>query len=320
MAELPIPPMPTVDAIFEAREAEAASRPRYDAWGISASELGSECDRSLFYTLRWTSPTEVISGRKHRIFERGDIEEGRVIADLRRAGIDVLDRDPVTEKQFRFAMANGFIRGKADGLGSGFPEAPKTEHVIEIKSLSAADWRGIIRHGLRKHKPMHWHQLHAGVIALGRTRGIYIGVNKDTEEILAERIHADVEEGNRQEARILRLVDMNEAPGRIADKPDSFACKFCRHHGHCHSEAPARRNCRTCLHFTFTADGAGHCDRFDQPRAPSVQGQGDCPAHLYLPAFVHGEQIDADPDAETITYRLKDGSEWTDGARHEVQP
>lgn len=314
MTELPIPPMPTVDAIWAAREREAADRPHYDGYGIAASALGNECDRALFYTLRWTSPPEALTGRKLRIFERGNIEEDRVLADLRRAGLDVLDRDDMTGRQWTFATARGWLRGKADGRCSGVIEAPKTEHVLEIKSLKAADWRAIIRHGLLKAKPEHWHQLHAGMAGLGIARGLYVGVNKDTEEILTERIRYDVEEAARQEARVLRIVDANDAPGKIADKPDSFACRFCNHKAICHAGADARRHCRTCLHFTFTSDGMGQCERWHEPRAPKSQAQG-CPAHLYLPTLVAGEQIDADEAAETITYRKLDGSMWTDGAQ-----
>jgi hypothetical protein len=31
----------------------------------------------------------------------------------------------------------------------------------------------------------------------------------------------------------------------------------------------------------------------------------------------HGEQIDADEDAETITYRMNDGTTWIDGHQQE---
>jgi hypothetical protein len=46
----------------------------------------------------------------------------------------------------------------------------------------------------------------------------------------------------------------------------------------------------------------------------SIDEQRDgCPAHLYLPGMVNGEQIDVDEDAETITYRMKSGEVWVDG-------
>jgi hypothetical protein len=77
----------------------------------------------------------------------------------------------------------------------------------------------------------------------------------------------------------------------------------------------ARRHCRTCLHFAFGRDGNGHCARFDEPRSPQRQQEGkDCPAHLFLPTLVPGEQVDADPEAETVTYRMPDGAVWVDGA------
>ena len=72
------------------------------------------------------------SGRQLRIFERGSLEEERVIADLRRAGVEV------SREQERFALAGGWLRGKIDAIGRGFLEAPKAEHVVEIKSMSAS--------------------------------------------------------------------------------------------------------------------------------------------------------------------------------------
>jgi len=211
-------------------------------------------------------------------------------------------------------MARGFLRGKADGRCIGVIEAPKADHVLEVKSAKAADWRGVKRHGLAKHKPDHWHQLHIGMAALGVTRGLYVMVNKDTEEILTERLHLDVEVATQQELRVERLVDSDDAPVRISDKADSFACRFCKHKAVCHEGAFARRHCRTCLHFSFTSEGNGHCSRFEKPLRPKSQSQGaDCPAHLYLPDLVPGEQIDACAESETIKYQMPDGTEWTDG-------
>ncbi len=315
MVALPPPAQPTVDAIWRAREAEAAADPRsaYEGYGVGASALGTLCDRQIWLTLRWASPQETPSGRQLRIFERGDIEEERVIADLRRAGIKV------SREQERFSLAAGWLRGKIDAFGSGFLEAPKAEHVIEIKSMKAADWRAVQKHGVAKAKPEHWHQLHAGMAALGIARGAYVVANKDTEELLIERLHLDVEEANRQEARVERLVAEHNAPLTIAENAERPPCRFCRHQALCFEAAMPRRHCRTCLHFAFGRDGNGHCARFNEPRSPQRQQEGkDCPAHLFLPALVPGEQIDADPEAETVTYRLPDGTIWIDGTADEA--
>ena len=318
MVEIPEIESPTIAAIWKAREDEAAQRPAYKGYGISASALGTPCDRQLWYGLRWASPPEIMNGRKLRIFERGDIEEQRVVNDLRRAGLDVLDVDEATGKQFRFSLANGWLRGKTDGRCWGVLEAPKAEHVLEIKSAKAADWRAIKKHGLEKQKPEHWHQLHIGMGALDIERGLYVCVNKDTEEILVERVRLDRETIARQEARVLRIVGSELAPPRYSDDQKRPPCLFCQHKAACHEAQFTERNCRTCLHFNFTSDGNGHCDRFNKPLRPGTQQRGgECPAHLFLPDLVPGEQTDADPEAETVTYRMPDGAEWIDGARND---
>ena len=312
MVEIPPPAQPTVDAIWKAREDEAAAKPRYESWGISASALGSPCDRQLWLGLRWASPPETMTGRKLRIFERGDIEEERVLADLRLAGIEI------SREQERFALANGWLRGKIDAFGVGFLEAPKAGHVTEVKSAKAADYRAVQKHGVAKHKPEHWHQLHTGMAATGTERGAYVIVNKDTEEIHIERINLDVEVAARQEARVLRIVEDHEAPGKIAEEPKGPPCLFCQHKALCFERAMPRRSCRTCVFFTFTRDGDGHCERWNEPRKPERQREGkDCPTHAFLPSLIPGEQIDADPDAGTITYRMHDGAIWVDGPRVE---
>lgn len=305
MTAIPPPALPTVDAIWRAREAAAAERPLYLTGGISASMVGTECDRALFYELRWVSLPEQVSGRILRIFERGDIEEQRVYADLRAAGVEI-------DEQAEFAAVQGFLRGRADGIATGILEAPKARHVLEIKSAKASDWRAVQKHGVAKAKPLHWHQLHAGMASLGIDRGFYVMVNKDTEEILTERISLDPEIAARTEARVARIVDTHDAPGRLNDDPGAFSCRFCKHRAVCHEGAPARRNCRTCIHWSFTRDGLGHCERFDRPLRRDRQADG-CPAHLYLPSLVNGEQIDADPEAETVTYQMASGEVWVDG-------
>jgi hypothetical protein len=55
------------------------------------------------------------------------------------------------------------------------------------------------------------------------------------------------------------------------------------------------------------------CSRWSKPLSLEEQDEG-CPAHLFVPQLVPGEFVDSDPDAETITYKLRSGRLWTDGA------
>lgn len=318
MAKLPDPLQPTVDAIYAARAAQRAEKGEYEGYGISVSMLGSECDRQLWYSLRWASPVEPVSGRASRIFEHGEWTEERVLADLSLAGFEVAEVDPETGKQFRISGVDGFLRGKADGRVCGIPEAPAQVHNLEIKSMKAADFRAVIKHGLKAKKPEHWHQAHQGAIEHGLPAAFYIVENKDTDELHTVRIPADVEEGERQRARVRRIVDDHEGPPKASTKQDRQPCLFCKHKGVCHGGEFARRHCRTCVYFTFTRDGNGHCERFDAPLRPETQREGkECPAHIYLPGFVPGKQIDANREEEWIEYEMPDGRVWRDGGNRD---
>lgn len=315
MAPLPTLTSPTVRAIYQAYEDDNES---WDSWGLSVGELGNECDRSLYCTLHWASPQEVVDGRKVRIFRRGDIEEERLIEDLERIGVEVFGQ------QGRIRLVAGHVRGKIDGRLLGVLEAPKTEHLFEAKSANGANWRALAKDKVRKAQPKHYVQCQLGMHALGLTRAFYVSTNKDTEEIHAERLEYDFEFCARLLARAQRIIEAQEPPPRISEKPDFFGCRFCRHKPLCHqvdTDGPApepvfaRVNCRTCFFSQPTLDGdcAWQCGRFAKPLSIDEQREG-CPAQLFVPGLVPGEQTDADEEAETITYRLADGTVWVDGA------
>jgi hypothetical protein len=118
---------PTVAAIYAAYEAE---HQHYDSLGISVGEIGTECDRALWYTFRWCSEPEEFKGRQLRLFDTGNKEETRLVEDLQRIGVEC------TASKTAFVWLARHVRGKCDGKGMGLPEAPKTEHLMEFKSTT----------------------------------------------------------------------------------------------------------------------------------------------------------------------------------------
>ena len=150
-----------------------------------------------------------------------------------------------------------------------------------------------------------------GMHLMGLQRAYYIVRCKDDDALHDERIHYDQAHALQLLAKAERIRDANDAPERIGDA-DSFPCSRCSSHSLCHGGAPALRNCRTCIHFAWDKDGCWHCLRHDRELTVEDQKAG-CPNHLYIPSLVNGEQIDADEKAETVTYRMADGSEWVDG-------
>jgi hypothetical protein len=316
MAPLPRIQPSTVRAIYQAYEARAVS---WEGRTISVSTLAEECHRKLFYDFRWVSPQEKIEGRTHRIFESGNIEEERWIDNLRMIGCEVWDRDETTGRQITVTACGNHVKGKLDSEILGLPEAPKTIHVGEIKSHNEKSFKALLKDGVRVAKVLHYGQLQTYMYLRGRDRGIYLAVCKNTDELYAERVQLDTPYVLRLLANAQRIIDAHEPPPRLHEDPDAkmaFACQWCRHKPHCHEKAWPRINCRTCLYSSPENGGTWSCSRFSKPLSHEEQ-QAGCPAHLTLPSLIHGEQIDADPELETVSYRLWDGRLWTDGAATE---
>lgn len=317
MAPIPAPISYTVDAIYKAYAAKKAES--YDGLGISISDLGNECARSIWYSFRWASPHEVITGLKAITFETGEIEEERLLTSLEMIDCEVERVDPQTGKQVRTTAVFGFVRGKIDGKVVGLPEAPKTWHVVECKSAKETYFKEIAKKGVREGYFAHWVQLNTYCHLLGFERGLYMCRNKNTGEIYCERIETDHDTAIRMLADAERIVDLHEPPAKLHLNPKAktaFKCRsMCKHLGVCHEGAFPRVNCRTCLHATpeHLDNATFSCARWNKPLLPDEQREG-CPAHLYLPALVPGEMTAADDEAETVTYRLKDGSTWVDGS------
>jgi len=306
MAAIPAFSTPTVSAIYAAYEAAADTGWREH---LGASLIGTECNRALWYSFRWATRARH-TGRLLRLFETGNLAEARFVADLRRIGVTALDFDPNTGRQWTLRDASGHFGGSMDAVAIGFPEAPKTWHVCEFKTHSAKSFAALVKDGVEKSKPAHWAQMQVYMHLAGLDRAFYLAVNKNTDELHQERIHADVEVGLRLLAKAERIITAARPPVRISDDPAWWQCRFCDHHSVCHSDAVPDRHCRSCLHASPVADGAWDCARSNVALDTAAQRTG-CASHLYVPDLVHGEQLDVGDD--WVSYRMPDGTEWRDG-------
>src|SRR6185437_6245675 len=298
------PPNSTRSAIFAAYE---AARSSYEPVGINVGELAHECDRYLWYAFCRVSPPEQIEGRKLRIFDTGDIEEQRILDDLRAVGCTI------SGEQTRVRLVGGHVRGKIDALARGVPEAPKTVHIVECKSSNEKGFKELAAKGVKVAKPLHFGQCQIYMHALGLSRALYVCVNKNDDDIYVERVAYDAEYCLRMLARAERIIRADDPPGRISDNPKVPPCLWCRHKAVCHEGAWARRNCRTCLHSTpvLTSENAcWDCAKHHKPLTLDEQAAG-CPDHLFLPGVVPGEQVDA--TESTVTYKMRNGETWVNG-------
>lgn len=305
MAPLPAPSTPTVDAIYASYEADQDTGYRDH---LGASGIGAECERAIWYGWRWTTRARH-TGRLLRLFQTGHLAEARFVADLRRIGVTVHD---VGEDgmQFNFRDSTGHFGGSCDGVGIGFPEAPKAWHVCEFKTHSAKSFASLLKDGVAVSKPLHFAQCQVYMHLAGIERAFYLAVNKDTDALYQERIRYDAEAALRLMAKAARIIAAAQPPARISADPAWFQCRFCDHKDACHGEAMPERHCRSCLHSTPDTVGEWSCARLNHAITTEMQRTG-CAAHLYIPGLVPGEQIDAGED--WISYTMPDGTTWRDG-------
>ncbi|MGY3265845.1 hypothetical protein [Lysobacter sp. HA35] len=316
MASLPqsVTVSPLVSAIYAWWE-NKTERPRTYLGG---SVIGRECERQLWYSFRWCGTgTREFDGRMLRLFDRGHREEPRFIEELRGIGCEVWDVDPQSGQQFRFKAVAGHAAGGIDGVAVGLPEAPKTYHLLEFKTHGAKSFATLARDGVAKAKPEHWAQMQIYMRWAQLERAQYIAVNKDTDELYAERIHADKDAGERLEAKAERIIRAAEPLPRIANDAADYRCKFCPAATVCHSTKLPQPNCRNCLHSTPEMDGDGRwsCARHGFDDIPTdVQAEG-CQQHRYVPALLArwGEAVDASEAEEWVEYRMASGETFRNG-------
>ncbi len=311
MAELPAVVSPTREAIFAAYEADARTGFRVH---LGASLIGKSCERALWYDFRWTT-TVFHPGRVLRLFETGQLEEARIVRNLRRIGATVLEVDPETGRQWRVEAHGGHFGGSLDAVALNLPEAPKTWHVLEFKTHASKSFVELVAKGVRQAKPQHFAQMQIYQRLTALTRAMYLAVNKDTDDLYVERVELDVDYADRLLAKAGRILFAARPLDRVSEDPAWYECRLCGHAEVCRGQAAAAVNCRTCLAST-PIEGGWWCERQQRALSEADQRAG-CDHHLYLPDLVPGEQIDAGTD--WVSYQLPGGGLWCDHGRDKFQ-
>ena len=301
---------PTVDAIYRSYEARREP-PRGH---LGASVIGRPCSRQLWYGFRWAY-AEQHSGRLLRLFERGQREEPALSADLRAIGVTLHTVDPRTGRQFEFSAVGGHVGGSMDGAGLGFVEAPKAWHVVEYKTHGAKSYATLTDKGVQASKPEHYAQVQLYMRWSGMDRAMYLGVNKDTDDIYAERIRYDKAEAERMEAKAARIVESPTPLTGISTDPAWYVCKWCPAANVCHRSEGVQVNCRTCVHATPELDGNGRwsCARHRKDIGTDEQRKG-CAEHRLIPDLIlWAKATGADERENWIEYTLPDGGKFQNG-------
>lgn len=307
---------PTTQAIYAHYKKVGDAEPSRDYLG--ASIIGHPCSRYLWYTFRACCKPD-FSGRLYRLFETGNIEEDRVIEDLKSIGYGVKSIDPETGEQYATSFCGGQFSGHLDGIVTGIPESPKTEHVLEVKSYNAKAFTKLCKDGVKKANPQHYCQMQVYMHGRKLKRALYVAVNKNTDAIYTERIHYNKEEAEALVERARQIITAQEPPPRISESPDAYQCNQygqpCDAHAicwGCERVLPiATKSCKQCCYATPNIDkGCWECEKH---HVDTPHDDAPCANHLCLPGlFPFAEPIDF--TGGMIVFQNKDdGKKWEHG-------
>jgi len=305
MPVVPDPEKTTANAIY-AWHAERKDEFREH---LGASLIGHHCDRYLWLTFRWAFKPE-FPGRLLRLFETGKREEERIINELRAIGVDLHTEEDGNQIQCRDAF--GHFGGSVDGVGRGFPEAPKTWAVFEAKTMNDKAFTGLIAKGLKAEKPQHYAQVQTYMGLLNLERAMYVAVNKNSDTIHSEWVHFDASAFNRSIDRAGRVVTSTLPLTKASEDPSNWLCKMCDGYDLCHKDKVAEVNCRTCCHSTAQEGGTWHCGLHSKLLTYQDQLNG-CDGHLMIPPLVPNAEA-VDGGVNHIEYKDKTtGETFTQG-------
>lgn len=260
---------------------------------LGASVVGRDCAREIWYIFRWVSKG-AFEPRMLRLFNRGHLEEPRMVALLLMIGCEVWQHD-ANGKQFRIEFADGHGGGSGDGVARGIPDLPKeTAAICEFKTHSEKqfiklsgkleDWRlhrakkgPFTGEGVRIAKFEHFVQMQTYMRRMGLAAALYLAVNKNTDDLYAEIVHLDTEFADQFIGRGEQLVAMTTPPKRINESPGFFKCRFCDKRPVCHLGKAPERNCRTCKFSLVLPSGVWGCSRHicDLDKERQAIGCGD---------------------------------------------
>lgn len=245
---------------------------------LGMSGIGHPCVRALWAGFHWVSGSQNIhSARTDRIFNTGHLAEEFVINDLKKVGVEVFKREPEThdgpkycdkipltgevgEKQETIVGFAGHAKGHPDGRCLGVIEAPKTEHLLEIKTANDSNWKSIAKHGVRKSKFLHYAQCQKYMGKLGLTRALYCCYNKNTSQYYFERIYFDKSFFEDLERKEQSVIISDKPPERMdGASPRWMDCKFCNQKGWCFSDEEPAMSCRTCDSCDLEMEGIWRC-------------------------------------------------------------
>lgn len=227
---------------------------------LGASLIGKDCGREIWYSWHWAKEVK-FDARILRLFNRGHLEEPRCMALLMMINCEIWQFD-TNGKQYRISDFFGHYGGGLDGVALGIPEFPDLPGLTEFKTHSDKSFNEVKAKGVLLAKPEHFQQMQQYIGYHKLTFGLYMAVNKNTDELYCEIVMFDKLYYEKYLQRAGTIVESKIPLEKITKNPKFYTCSYCDYKQICHGKDLPARNCRTCLHseaYTGNNNGEWHC-------------------------------------------------------------
>jgi len=204
--------------------------------GISGA--GERCLRKRQFDHHFCAKGE-INARTNRIFSVGHLFEEILREELLECGYKVWG------DQTSMTLLDGRVSGHNDGFIEGIPEAPKTTHILEIKTMNDKAFKDVKKKGVLKSKPVYYTQMQLYMEAMKLDRALFISVNKNDCEYYVERVKKDKDHIREVLDKTIDVLDSDVLLFRISDKQTFFECGWCDYKENCHNKKPVEKTCRS---------------------------------------------------------------------------
>jgi hypothetical protein len=240
--------------IEDAFDSEKREKPRCY---IGASGIGQSCDASIAFSFRGY-PDTAPDSRLKRIFRDGHRIEDVVIRDMRKAGVHVMEKDPLSGKQWQFKGYGGLVMGNADGL----MEVDGETIGVEIKSMNDNKHKEFVKKGIKTSHPHYFDQMQFMMGLSGIKSFVMVAYNKNTSAYHHEYVEYDEFRYAYLTTKVERVIS-NQAKKCSEDETD-WRCRGCFKRDACwQGLEPAEKNVRTCGNAYAHEDGTFSCSKCD---------------------------------------------------------
>ena len=234
---------------------------------LGMATIGEDCTRKMWFRFRWARQGSITT-RIERLFGIGHSYEDQVVESLVKAGIEV------TDQQDMLLGWGGHIVGFIDGVATGVYEAPKTPHLLEVKSMNDRNFKVFKKKGIQKSHPKYYSQAQAYCGKKKLTRILFACINKNDSEIATERVHFSEDHYRFIMGRGMDVVGSEVPPPNVISDPKNFSCRFCDYSDICYEGAKLQQTCRSCKYVDLENEGKWSCRLHSKEISSEEQASG----------------------------------------------